>query len=57
MRTIDFETEMGSGQIEYTHRDDTYKNDTFEIYVHETYRPYTEDDVIADIENNIYKYI
>jgi len=57
MRTIDFETEMGSGQIEYTHRDDTYKNDTFEIYVHETYRPYTEDDVIADIERNIYKYI
>ena len=51
MITIDFETEMGSGQIEYTH------NDTFEIYVHETYRPYTEEDVIYDIERNIYKYI
>jgi hypothetical protein len=57
MRTINFETEMGSGQIEYTHRDDTFKNDTFDVIVDETYSFYTEDDVIADIERNIYKYI
>ena len=57
MITIDFETEMGSGQIEYTHRDDTFKNDTFDVIVDETYSFYTEDDVIADIERNIYKYI
>jgi hypothetical protein len=57
MRTINFETEMGSGQIEYIHRDDTFKNDTFEIYVEETYSFYTEEDIIYDIERNIYKYI
>lgn len=57
MRTINFETEMGSGQIEYIHRDDTFKNDTFEIYVEETYSFYTEEDVIYDIERNIYKYL
>jgi hypothetical protein len=57
MRRINFETEMGSGQIEYIHRDDTFKNDTFEIYVEETYSFYTEQDVIYDIERNIYKYL
>ena len=57
MRTINFETEMGSGQIEYIHRDDTFKNDTFEIYVEETYSFYTEEDVIYDIERNIHKYL
>jgi hypothetical protein len=57
MRTINFETEMGSGQIEYIHRDDTFKNDTFEIYVEETYSSYTEEDVIYDIERNIHKYL
>jgi len=54
---IDFETDLGSGYIEYTHRDDTFKNDTFDVIVEETYTFYTEDDVIKDIETNIYKYI
>lgn len=57
MKRIEFETDMGSGYIEYTHRDDTFKNDTFDIIVEDTYSFYTEDDVIADIEKNIYKYI
>jgi len=54
---IDFETDMGSGCIKYIHKDDTFKNDTFDIIVEDTYSFYTEDDVIADIEKNIYKYI
>ncbi len=57
MTRIDFETDLGSGYIEYTHRDDTFKNDTFDVIVEETYSFYTEDDVIEDIEKNIYKYI
>jgi len=57
MKRIDFETDFGSGYIEYTHRDDTFKNDTFDIIVEEVYSFYTEDDVIQDIEENIYKYI
>jgi len=54
---VKFETDMGSGEIEYTHRDETFKNDTFEVYVEETYSFYTEEDVIYDVERNIYKYI
>lgn len=57
MKRIEFETELGSGYIEYTHRDDTFKNDTFDVIVEDTYLWYTEDDVISDIEKNIYKYI
>jgi len=57
MEKIPFETEMGSGYIIYTHRDDTFKNDTTEIIVEETYEYFTEDDVIEDIEKNIYSYI
>lgn len=57
MKIIEFETDMGIGRIEYTHRDDTFKNDTFDVIVEEVYSFYTEDDVIADIEKNIYKYI
>jgi hypothetical protein len=57
MKRIEFETDMGSGYIEYTHRDDTFKNDTFDVIVDEVYSFYSEDDVIADIETNIYKYI
>jgi hypothetical protein len=57
MKKILFETDMGSGYIEYTHRDSTFKNDTFDIIVEEVYSFYSEDDVIADIEINIYKYI
>ena len=57
MEKINFETDMGSGYIEYTHRDDTFKNDTFDVIVEEVYSFYSEDNVIADIERNIYKYI
>jgi hypothetical protein len=57
VKIIEFETDMGIGRIEYTHRDDTFKNDTFDVIVEEVYSFYTEDDVIADIEKNIYKYI
>ena len=57
MTRIEFETDMGSGYIEYTRRDDTFRNDTFDVIVDEVYSFYSEDDVIADIENNIYKYI
>lgn len=57
MRRIAFETDLGSGYIEYTHRDDTFKNDTFDVIVEDIYSFYTEDQVIADIEKNIYKYI
>jgi len=57
MRRISFETDLGSGYIEYTHRDDTFKNDTFDVIVEDIYSFYTEDDVIADIKKNIYKYI
>ena len=56
-KKIDFETNFGSGYIEYTHRDDTFKNDTFDVIVEEVYLLYSEDDVIADIKNNIYKYL
>jgi hypothetical protein len=51
MRRINFETERGSGQIEYINIDE------FEVYVEETYSFYTEEDVIYDIERNIYKYL
>jgi hypothetical protein len=57
MRKIEFETDMGSGYIEYIRRDDTGKNDTFDVIVEETYLWYDEDAVVADIESNIYKYI
>jgi hypothetical protein len=57
MKRIDFETDMGSGYIEYIHRDDTFKNDTFDVIVEEVYSFYDEDDVVADVEKNIYKYI
>lgn len=57
MKRIDFETDFGSGYIEYTHRDDTFKNDTFDIIVEEVYSLFTEDDVIKNIQENIYKYI
>jgi hypothetical protein len=57
MKKILFETNMGSGYIEYTHRDDTFKNDTFDIIIEEVYSFYSEDNVIMDIEKNIYKYI
>jgi hypothetical protein len=57
MKRIAFETDLGSGYIEYTHRDDTFKNDTFDVIVEDIYSFYTEDQVIADIEKNIYKYI
>jgi hypothetical protein len=57
MKRIEFETDMGSGYIEYTRHDDTFRNDTFDVIVDEVYSFYSEDDVISDIENNIYKYI
>ena len=57
MKIIYFETDMGNGYIEYTHRDDTFKNDTFDVIVEEVYSFYDEDDVVADVEKNIYKYI
>jgi len=57
MQKIEFETNMGCGYIEYTRRDDTGRNDTFDVVVEDVYSFYSEDDVIADIECNIYKYI
>lgn len=57
MKKIEFETNMGSGYIEYTHRDDTFKNDTFDVIVEEVYSFYSEEEVVADIERNIYKYL
>jgi hypothetical protein len=57
MKRIEFETDRGSGYIEYTHRDDTFKNNTFDVVVEEVYSFYSEDDVIADVESNIYKYL
>jgi hypothetical protein len=57
MSRIPFETDLGSGYIEYTRRDESGRNDTFDIIVEETYSHYSEDDVIAEIERNIYKYI
>ena len=57
MRKIEFEVTEGSGYIEYISRDETGKNDTFDIIVEEVYSFYSEDDVIAYVERNIYKYI
>jgi hypothetical protein len=57
MKKIEFETDMGCGYIEYIRRDDTGRNDTFDVIVEEVYSFYTEDAVIADIERNIYKYL
>jgi len=45
MKTIAFETDLGSGYIEYTHRDDTFKNNTFDVIVEEIYSFYTEDNI------------
>lgn len=56
MRTIQFETELGSGYIEVIDRSDE-KNLTFDVIVEEVYFFYKEEDVIADIEKNIYKYL
>lgn len=57
MKKIDFEVTEGSGYIEYISRDETGKNDTFDIVVEEVYSFYSEEDVIACVERNIYKYI
>lgn len=57
MKRVSFETDLGSGYIEYLNRDETYKNLSFDVIVEETYDWYTEDDVIADVERNIFKYI
>ena len=57
MKKIEFEVTEGSGYIEYISRDETGKNDTFDIIVEEVYSFYSEDDVIAYVERNIYKYI
>jgi hypothetical protein len=57
MKIIKFETDLGSGYIEYINRDQTGRNDTFDVVVEEVYSFYSEDNVIADIEKNIYKYI
>jgi len=57
MKKIEFEVTEGSGYIEYISRDETGKNDTFDIVVEEVYSFYSEDDVIAYVERNIYKYI
>lgn len=54
---IQFETDKGSGYIEYTHRDDSFRNDSFDVIVEETYGFYSEQNVIDEIESNIYKYI
>jgi hypothetical protein len=57
MKRIEFETDMGSGYIEYTRCDDAFVNDTVDVIVEEVYSFYSEDDVVSDIEKNIYKYI
>jgi hypothetical protein len=57
MKKIEFEVTEGSGYIEYISRDETGKNDTFDIVVEEVYSFYSEDDVIAYVERNIYKHI
>lgn len=56
MKIIKFETDLGSGYIEYINRDQTGRNDTFNVVVEEIYF-HAEDYVIADVEKNIYKYI
>lgn len=56
MRTIQFETELGIGYIEVIERNDA-RNLTFDVIVEEVYSFYKEEDVIADIEKNIYKYL
>ena len=56
-QTIQFETDKGSGYIEYIHRDDTFRNDSYDVIVEETYSFYSEQDVIDEIESNIYKYL
>lgn len=56
-KIIEFETMYGSGKIEYIKRDETGRNDTFDVIVEETYLWYTEEHVISDVEKNIYKYI
>ena len=57
MKKIEFEVAEGSGYIEYISRDETGKNNTFDIIVEEVYSFYSEEDVIACVERNIYKYI
>jgi hypothetical protein len=56
MRTVEFETELGSGYIEVFNRTDE-KNLTFDVIVEEVYSFYKEENVIADVELNIYKYL
>ena len=57
MKKIDFEVNEGSGYIAYTSRDETGRNDIFDIVVEEVYSFYSEADVIACVERDIYKYI
>lgn len=57
MKQVAFKTDMGSGYIVFIYRDETGKNDTFVVIVEEVYSFYTEDQVITDIEKNVYKYI
>lgn len=57
MEFIKFDTELGWGYIEFTKRDNTGRNDTYTIIVDEVYGEATEEQVIEDIEDNLFNYI
>lgn len=53
---IPFENNFGNGYIEVT-GNKYERNTTFEVVVEETYKWYSEEDVIGEVESNIYKYL
>lgn len=57
MPRINFENEYGSGYIEHIHRDEFFRNDTYDIIIEEVYDNYTEEDVEKYVEDNIYIYM
>jgi hypothetical protein len=53
----EFETKGGSGYLLITKRDETGRNDTYDIIVEEVYTFHNEDEVIRQVESDIYKYL
>jgi len=54
---VDFENDFGCGYIEITKWNQYGRNDSYEVIVEDTYKFYSEEDVINSVESTIYKYL
>lgn len=55
--TVTFETQKGSGVIECIIRDETGRNNTFDVIVEDTFEGFTEEQVYDEINDNILDYV